>query len=154
MALRKHPGLVLRIAGRPDDEEYLDAIRILIRKLGIEKNVKLDGFVKDLNQWYQGLDIIVSNSTHESTNITLFEGAASGAYPLSHIWEGVEEFLPPENLFNDSEDYVRRIDEFYDLSEEDRIAKRKKMRKIMVERFEKGGQIEDLAGEVGELLGK
>ncbi|MEA3559966.1 MAG: glycosyltransferase, partial [Candidatus Thermoplasmatota archaeon] len=113
MALKKHPNLVLRLAGRPADEEYLDSIKMLIKRLGIEDSVKLDGYVDDLSKWYRGLDIIVSNSTHESTNITLFEGAACGAYPISHVWDGIQEFLPEENLFTDAEDYVRVIDGFY-----------------------------------------
>ncbi len=148
MALKKHPDLVLRIAGVPKDKEYLDAIRMLIDKLGIQDNVKLDGYVEDLNTWYQGLDIIVSNSTHESTNLTLFEGAASGAYPLCHIWDGAEEFLPEENLYTDAEDYVRHIDEFYSLSEEERIEKRKDIRKILDDRFGEGEQLNQLVSEL------
>ncbi|MFO8052004.1 MAG: glycosyltransferase family 4 protein [Thermoplasmatota archaeon] len=148
MALEKHPELVLRLAGKPADEEYLDSIRMLINKLDMEESVKLDGYVDDLQEWYQKLDIIVSNSTHESTNITLFEGAACGAYPISHIWDGVEELLPEENLFTDAEDYVRLVDEFYSLSEEDRLRKRKEMGEIVSERFRDKKMIKELVDEI------
>jgi hypothetical protein len=93
---------------------------------------------------YQGLDIIVSNSTHESTNLTLFEGAASGAYPLCHIWDGAEEFLPEENLFTDAEDYVRLVDEFYSIPEEERLERRRTIGRMLEERFSAGKQIQDL----------
>ncbi len=148
MALKKYPDLVLRIAGVPKDKEYLDAISMLIDKLGIRDNVKLDGYVEDLNAWYRDLDIIVSNSTHESTNLTLFEGAASGAYPLCHIWDGAEEFLPEENLFTDAENYVNRIDDFYSLNENERLKKRNEIRTMLEDRFGDRKQINDLVEEL------
>jgi glycosyltransferase involved in cell wall biosynthesis len=148
MALKKHPDLVLRIAGVPKDKEYLDAIKMLIEKLGIEDRVKLDGYVEDLGAWYRDLDIIVSNSTHESTNLTLFEGAASGAYPLCHIWDGAEEFLPEENLYTDAEDYVRHVDEFYSLSGDEQLERRKGIHLMLKDRFDQGKQIESLVEEL------
>lgn len=152
MALKKHPDLVLRLAGKPADEEYLDSIRMLIRRLGIEKNVILDGYVDDLQSWYEELDIIVSNSTHESTNITLFEGTACGAYPLSHVWDGVEELLPQDHLFTDAEDYVRLVDDFYSSSEDERLSRRNKTYEMVKKRFKGKKMINDLVDQIEELI--
>ena len=58
-------------------------------------------------------DIILSFSEHESTHLTLFEGLSCGAWPLSINWDGVDEFLPKENIFSDNSGVVDKVKAFY-----------------------------------------
>jgi len=117
------PRLHLHIIGKQKDREHAQTIRDLIDRLDLNDQVTLEGYVEDLAAAYRDMDIILSYSDHESTHYTLFEGLACGAYPLSFAWDGVDEFLPSENLFYTENECVKRIGDFYKLS----LAKRKKM---------------------------
>ena len=45
--------------------------------------------VKDMNEYYHGLDIFVNNSLYESQGIAILEAMASDAYPLIRDWPQV-----------------------------------------------------------------
>lgn len=115
-ALRIEPRLNLRIIGRQKDQAYLQTTRDLVERLGLTGRVTLEGYIEDLEAAYQKIDLILSFSDHESTHYTLFEGLACGAYPLSFAWDGVDEFLPVDNLFYTEAECVKRIGDFYKLS--------------------------------------
>lgn len=96
-----HP-FVLHIAGRPGDKQsprYRLALLSLIEKLDLEDSVFFHGYIEDMPKWYQGIDIFLSNSYWEGQPLALLEAMASGCYCLGHAWGGVEEVLPPENIF-------------------------------------------------------
>lgn len=134
-AMKVDSRLQLQIIGKQKDREYVTTTRDLMERLDLTDNVTLSGYVKDLEAAYQEMDIILSFSDHESTHYTLFEGLACGAYPLSFAWDGVEEFLPTDNLFYTEAECVKKIWDFYKLSPGKRQQKISKLQETWLVKF-------------------
>ena len=77
----------------------------------------------------QESDIILTFSKHESTHLTLFEGLACGAWPLSINWSGIEEFLPSENIFSNDSEFLAKVQSFYSLGDNERARSVKNLSK-------------------------
>ena len=60
--------------------------------------VTFDGHGDDMPQWYQGIGTAISVSDLESFHLTLPDGAASGAAPVSLAWPGADLIYPREWL--------------------------------------------------------
>jgi glycosyltransferase involved in cell wall biosynthesis len=102
----------LRVKGkRPEDYAWMakredemafyraayDRIDRLNRDLGAEA-VLFDGHGDDMPQWYQSVGTAISLSDLESFHLTLPDGAASGAAPVSLAWPGADLIYPREWL--------------------------------------------------------
>ena len=59
--------------------------------------------------------------------MTLFEGLACGAWPLSINWSGVDEFLPSENIFSSDSNFLEKVQHFYSIDDNERIEKVKNL---------------------------
>jgi glycosyltransferase involved in cell wall biosynthesis len=124
-----HP-FVLHIAGRSDQEQtprYGLAVASLIEKLGLAESVFFYGYVEDMPQWYQSIDVFLSNSYWEGQPLALLEAMASGCHCLGHSWGGAEEVLPLENIFVTDKELQERL-VYYANQDEDR---RRKMQEDM-----------------------
>lgn len=78
MLKEKIPSLLLLLAGRgPAKEDY----EILIKQYGLETNVRLLGFRKDIDSLLQSADIAVSSSLREGLGINIVE-ALSVSLPV------------------------------------------------------------------------
>jgi glycosyltransferase involved in cell wall biosynthesis len=127
----------LHIAGKTDnDPRYVAAIQGLVRKLGLQNDVFLDGFITDTNAWLRDTDIFVSNSYWEGQQVALIEAMASSCYCLSHIWDGAEEVLPPENLFITDTEMLERVVNYFKLPAVTKQEKRLQMYAIACEKFD------------------
>ena len=111
--LKKRDNLHLSIIGKSKDLSFSDSLNVLVSDLGLNDKVFFNGYVDDLRKEFHETDVILSFSEHESTHLTLFEGLSCGAFPLSRNWEGVEEFLPKNNIFSTDSEFVIKIDKFY-----------------------------------------
>jgi len=111
--LKKRDNLQLSIIGKSKDQSFSDSLNVLVSDLGLNDNVLFNGYVDDLRKEFHETDVILSFSEHESTHLTLFEGLSCGAFPLSRNWEGVEEFLPKNNIFSTDSEFITKIDKFY-----------------------------------------
>ncbi|NLG28075.1 MAG: glycosyltransferase family 4 protein, partial [Chloroflexi bacterium] len=93
----------LRIAGTGGDyweaKAYHRALLDRVRELGLEEAVTFDGRVEDVAGWLADVDVFLSNSSSEGLQVALLEAMSAGCYCLSHCWCGVEEVLPPEQIF-------------------------------------------------------
>lgn len=58
----------------------------------------LDGYGNDMAEWYKKIGIAISTSDFESFHLTLADGAASGAMPVSLMWPGADQIYPLEWL--------------------------------------------------------
>lgn len=102
----------LRVKGkRPEDYAWMakredemafyrtayERIDRLNRDLGTEA-VLFDGHGDDMPQWYQGIGTAISLSDLESFHLTLPDGAASGAVPVSLAWPGSDFIYPRDWL--------------------------------------------------------
>ncbi len=63
------------------EEKYVEGLNKRIVKLGLEENVIMVGFTKDVDQYYQQCRVFLSCSSHEGAPMTLCE-ATSFALPL------------------------------------------------------------------------
>ncbi|MFH0411409.1 glycosyltransferase [Corynebacterium sp. L4756] len=56
--------------------------------------VAFDGFGPDMEEWYRQVGVVLSTSDFESFHLTLADGAASGALPVSLNWPGADLIYP------------------------------------------------------------
>ena len=111
--LKKIDNLQLSIIGKSKDLSFSDRLDVLVSDLGLNDNVHFNGYVDDLRKEFHETDVILSFSEHESTHLTLFEGLSCGVFPMSRNWEGVDEFLPKNNIFSTDSEFISKIAKFY-----------------------------------------
>ena len=106
--------LHLHIGGGADSAygDYHLALHSIVKKLDIQDRVTFYGNVSDPWNWYQHIDIFISNSYSEGLQVALMEAMASGCYALSHCWDGAEEMLPAENIFFTESELKEKIIEY------------------------------------------
>jgi len=127
----------LHIAGKPTgDFRYFAAIQRIVDELGLNQNVTFDGFITDIPNWLQNIDIFISNSFWEGQQTALLEAMATGVYCLSHNWAGADEILPLENLYFTEEEVVRKIKEYSHFSDVEKQRMGDLMRTIACEKFD------------------
>lgn len=111
--------------------EYYYAVHALVDQLGLQDKVTFYDHVDEPQTWYHDVDIFISNSYSEGLQVALLEAMASGCYCLSHQWEGVEELLPPENLFFTEAQLVDRILTYCELPDEERQQRKTHLQEIV-----------------------
>ncbi|UCH88421.1 MAG: glycosyltransferase family 4 protein [Thermoplasmata archaeon] len=126
--------LVLSVAGKMEGE-YPEFVKNLIKRLDIEGKVILEGRVDDIVKWYNSIDIIVSHSMHEGAHLAVHEGKACGCYPVSHWWDGVEEFLREGQIYFTNAEFCEIVNNFYNMSEAKRETLRKQGREEVVSTY-------------------
>lgn len=134
--IKTHPHLRLHIGGgkSPNFLEYPDNLYALVRRLGIQDKVIFYGKVTNPEEWYQNIDIFVSNSYSEGLQVALLESMASGVFSLSHAWEGADEILPAENLFYTDVELVAQISRYLECTKDERSHLNNTMRPRVMEK--------------------
>jgi len=131
-------------AGQGEVQRYVWAMQDLIAKLRIEESVKFDGYVENVADWLQDIDVFISNSYWEGQSVALLEAMASGCYCLSHCWAGAEEVLPAENIFTTDADLRARLLAYAQLPEAEKRAAQARMRAIAEERFDERRMVREI----------
>lgn len=117
------PRWSLRIKGRrPEDYAwmlkredemawYRDCYRRIeqVNETAGREAVIFDPHGDDMAEWYQGIGYALSVSDLESFHLTLPDGAASGAVPVSLAWPGADRIYPREWLVADLQQMAGRI---------------------------------------------
>ncbi|MEZ5317456.1 MAG: glycosyltransferase family 4 protein [Vicinamibacterales bacterium] len=136
--LAEHPSWRVRIGGAPMPEhgDYDEAVRRLVRRLGLESRVTFDGVVERAWEWYQGIDVFVSHSYSEGLQVAPAEAMASGCYALSHDWDGADELLPDDCRYVTDAELAGRLRAWAALTETAREAERRRLRALAVDRFD------------------
>jgi len=107
----RFPKVIFIIAGDGPDRRLLEN---LSRKLGIEGKVHLLGFVTEMPEFYQSLDVLLLTSHFEGSPHTVLEALAMGLPVVASSVDGIAEVLedgkdaflvPPE----DKELFVRQV---------------------------------------------
>jgi glycosyltransferase involved in cell wall biosynthesis len=88
------PQAMFVIAGEGRDRSLLED---LSRKLGIEKKVRFPGFVKEMPEFYQSLDLLLLTSDFEGTPLTVLEALAMGLPVVASKVDGSAEILEDGN---------------------------------------------------------
>jgi len=147
----------LHIGGgqHPKFPDYHFSLLDLVERLGIASNVVFHDHVSEPKNWFGLIDILISNSYSEGLQVSPMEAMASGIYCLSHHWDGAEELLPDQYLFNTSSDLKEKILTYAELSENQKLEERKFQRTLVEQNFniEKiSKDILQVVNEVGELV--
>jgi glycosyltransferase involved in cell wall biosynthesis len=84
------PQALFVIAGEGADRAALEEMS---RKLGLASRVRFLGFVKEMPELYQGLDLLLLTSHFEGMPLTVLEAMAMGVPVVASQVDGVEEVL-------------------------------------------------------------
>jgi glycosyltransferase involved in cell wall biosynthesis len=153
--LQSNGAFHLHIAGGPDPayEDYYSALQFIVKDLGIQDKVTFYGNVKDTWNWYQKIDIFVSNSYSEGLQVAPMEAMASGCYCLSHRWHGADELLPNEYTFYTGNELKKIISQYCELSEKEKNEQKKVMRTIAEENFDIQKTIDTVIQTIDSVAG-
>lgn len=129
-------GYRLHIGGgaHPRFLDYYDAVINLPERLGIKNNITFYGHVQNPMEFYQKVDIFISNSYSEGLQVSPMEAIVSGCYCLAHQWPGAEELLPEENLYFTDKDLGNKILKYESLSNDEKQQKQKNIRNRVIEK--------------------
>ncbi len=83
IVIRKFPDARCRMVGARDDKLF-EKLRMYIAEHGLENNVTLEGFHKDVTPFYKNSDVFVLTSESEGFPLTLYESAAYGIPTVSY----------------------------------------------------------------------
>lgn len=153
--IQQNEAFHLHIGGGPHPAhgEYYLALQEAVHNLGLTDKVTFYGNVSDTWNWYQQIDIFISNSYSEGLQVAPMEAMASGCYCLSHRWSGADELLPEENLYFTSRELQDKILCYAELAESEKQNHKERMRSIVVENFNIDRtkiQVRQLLEEVGD----
>lgn len=83
------------MSNRPDEMKYYNEQfdRIKLDPL-LAEAVIFDGYGDDMQSWYEKIGFVLSVSDFESFHLTLADGAASGAVPVTLPWPGADMIYP------------------------------------------------------------
>jgi glycosyltransferase involved in cell wall biosynthesis len=132
------PSLTLRIGGDREShhEDYHEAIRSLVERLGLQAKVTLDGAVTDTPEWYAAVDVFISHSYSEGLQVAPMEAMASGCYAVAHAWNGAEELVTPAGVYVTDTELAGKVAAFYQLPAAEQDALRRRMRSLVASRFD------------------
>lgn len=68
-------------------------IRSIIHEYGIDNAFKLNGFIENINIFYQGLDLYINTSIHEGLPMSILEAMAHGLPIIAPNIGGIKEIL-------------------------------------------------------------
>lgn len=91
---------VLHVAGDFQEIRYANYFKHFIKDAGLEKNVKLYGWVDDVNAFLEDKNYLLSTSIHEGHPYNIAEAMARGIKPLIHNYSGAKTQWPSELIYN------------------------------------------------------
>lgn len=107
------------------DGSLRSKLEILINKYGLAENISLLGFLADVREQLEGMDVFVLPSKSEGLSLSVIEAAAAGKFIIATNVGGVAEIITDEvtgKLFNpeDLESLVRDMNWVFDHTDEAR----------------------------------
>ncbi|MFF2604825.1 glycosyltransferase [Arthrobacter koreensis] len=96
----KRPEDYAWMSARPDEMSYYESqYRRIEADALLRGAVTFDGHGPDMSCWYRDIGVVLSVSDFESFHMTLADGGASGAVPVSLAWPGADQIYPSSWLF-------------------------------------------------------
>ena len=116
--VKKDPRYRLHFAGDHREMVIMDAyLKTIIKRLGLENNVILHGWVEDINEFLEDKNYLIHTSLHESFGYAIVEAMGRGIKPVIHWFKGADKLYDRKWLFVSINDAVRMITEdVYDSS--------------------------------------
>lgn len=94
------------IAGEFQGERYEHYTEHLISQMGLEKNINYHGWVKNIPEFLNDMNYVISTSPWEGCPNNIIEAMACGVKPLIHNWRGASDIFPPELVFNSIGEFI------------------------------------------------
>jgi len=124
------PRYTLHVAGYHQERLYELYWDHMVHELGLQDNVRMYGWVDNVDRWLEDKQYLLSTSVHESFGYGIAEAMARGLKPVIHNFPGASAIWPKEYLFNtidecrrmivsgeyDSAAYRKYIEEHYSLA--------------------------------------
>jgi len=101
----------LFVAGSFQDARYQLYFDQMIKEMGMEDNIRFNGWVKDINSWLEDKQYIVCSSLLEGHPVGIMEAMARGLKPLIHNFVGARGIYPDKYLWNTIPEFVRMATE-------------------------------------------
>ena len=94
------PNTIFIICGKPQEnnQEYLNVLKSMIRKLGLENNIRFTGYREDTDRILGASDLFVLPSENETFGRVLIEAMASGVPVAASRTGGIPDII--ENMVN------------------------------------------------------
>ncbi|MGP9707004.1 glycosyltransferase [Brachybacterium sp. AOP24-D1-21] len=107
----KQPADYPWMLNRPEEMGFYDAQYARIDAINATHPgaVEFDGYGPDMEEWYRTIGIAISVSDFESFHLTIPDGAASGALPVTVDWPGADLIYPREWIGATVEEMAQRI---------------------------------------------
>ena len=136
----------LSVGGPPVNTEldYWEALQAFVSKLGLDRQVTFNGLIRNAADWLKEIDVFVSASYSEGHQVALLEAMAAGCYCLGHCWDGIEEILPPENIYTTDGDLRTKLLAYAALPPEAQHAAQAQLRAIAEERFDERRMVREI----------
>ena len=92
----KQPHEIAWMKNRPEELAYFDVQYKRVEEINAKYPgaIIFEGFSPNMGEWYQKIGVVISVSDFESFHLTLADGAASGALPVTLAWDGVDYIYP------------------------------------------------------------
>jgi glycosyltransferase involved in cell wall biosynthesis len=136
-----------KAAGGYHDDYYI-AVQRVIQKLNLQDYVTMHGHVTATEQWLREMDIYISNSYWEGQSVALAESMATGCYAMAHFWDGSEDMLPAECIYNSDADLVQRLIAYAELPAAEKEARRAQMRETACQQYD----IRDTTAQIHQVI--
>ncbi len=101
----------LFVAGDFQEARYQLYFDQMIKEMGLEDNIRFDGWVKDINSWLEDKQYIICSSLLEGHPVGLMEAMARGLKPLIHNFVGAKGIYPEKYIWNTISDFVKMATE-------------------------------------------
>ncbi len=128
----------LSVAGGHLPEHVRDVLPIhrLPSLLKIEDRVNFEGFVPDLEAWFGGIDLFVSNSYAETQHVALQQAMGTGCPCLVHRWDGADEVAPEHVLFDTPSSFKSEVRRLASMESSERNREGAELRDFVARRFD------------------
>lgn len=101
----------LFIGGDFQDDRYKLYFGQMIKEMGLEKNIRIDGWIEDVPTWLEDKHYVVSTSLLESQQLSLCEAMAKGIKPVIHNFVGARGIYPEKYIWNTIPEFVHKVTE-------------------------------------------
>jgi glycosyltransferase involved in cell wall biosynthesis len=149
--IKKSPGLKFHLRIDHQSAYWKDTFDYELKDC---KNVVYHGRYKDLSDFWNKMDYVVSTSIIESFSYNIAEAMACGCFPVVYNWKGADEFwgdyIVDENIVSPSP-----FDDFWHKTDDEKKELMLKYRKHIVDNFNQKDRLKDieilLVGVANEL---
>jgi glycosyltransferase involved in cell wall biosynthesis/ubiquinone/menaquinone biosynthesis C-methylase UbiE len=106
-----NPQYKLNVAGNIQELRYKYYLENIIHKLGLERNIRFHGRVKNIPEWFkrERINYLLTTSVFESFGYSIAEAMAMGYKPLIHNFPSAYDNWPSNCIFSTTDELINII---------------------------------------------